>query len=88
MTKKIAYSPCSSVRGPWIPEGTTSFTWSLVWNRQRRFHHQLAPANCSSPARPNYERPADSGGNNVYNVTVRASDGSLTGTKDITVTVN
>ena len=36
---------------------------------------------------PNYERPADSGGNNVYNVTVRASDGSLTGTKDVTVTV-
>ena len=37
---------------------------------------------------PDYERPADSGGNNVYNVTVLASDGSLTGTKDITVTVN
>ena len=36
---------------------------------------------------PNYERPADSGGNNVYNVTVRASDGSLTGTKDVTATV-
>ena len=36
---------------------------------------------------PDYERPADSGGNNVYNVTVRASDGSLTGTKDVTATV-
>ena len=37
---------------------------------------------------PDFERPADSGGKNVYNVTVRASDGSLTGTKEVTVTVN
>ena len=36
---------------------------------------------------PDYERPADSGRNNEYNVTVRASDGSLTGSLDVTVTV-
>ena len=67
------------------PEGTTSFTWSLSGSDRGDFTitgGQLQFANT-----PNYERPADSGGNNVYNVTVRASDGSLTGTKDVIVTV-
>ena len=36
---------------------------------------------------PDYEQPADSGGDNVYNVTVQASDGRNTGTLDVTVTV-
>ena len=36
---------------------------------------------------PDFESPADSGGNNVYDVQVRASDGSLTGTLDVAVTV-
>ncbi len=36
---------------------------------------------------PDYEQPADSGRDNVYNVTVQASDGRNTGTLDVTVTV-
>ena len=36
---------------------------------------------------PDYERPADSGSNNVYNFSVRASDGSLYGYLPVTVTV-
>ena len=36
---------------------------------------------------PDHERPADSGGNNVYEVTVRASDGRVYGAHDVTVTV-
>ena len=36
---------------------------------------------------PNYEMPADDDGNNSYNVTVKVSDGSLTDTRDVTVTV-
>ncbi|MEO7221004.1 MAG: FG-GAP-like repeat-containing protein [Devosia sp.] len=36
---------------------------------------------------PNFEAPADAGGNNVYNISVVASDGSLTDTKAVTVTV-
>ena len=36
---------------------------------------------------PNYESPTDAGADNVYNVTVRVSDGSLTATKDVAVTV-
>ena len=69
------------------PEGvTTTFTWSLGGTDRGDFTisetGQLQFANT-----PDYERPADSGGNNIYNVTVRASDGSLTGTKDVTATV-
>ncbi|MFZ2333976.1 MAG: cadherin domain-containing protein, partial [Sideroxyarcus sp.] len=36
---------------------------------------------------PNYEAPADVGGNNVYNVTVQVSDGVNTDSQAITVTV-
>ena len=36
---------------------------------------------------PDFESPADSGGNNVYEVTVRAGDGNSHGTRDVVVTV-
>ena len=36
---------------------------------------------------PDHERPADSNRDNVYEVTVRASDGRVYGTHDVTVTV-
>ena len=36
---------------------------------------------------PNYERPADANRDNEYEVTVRASDGRVYGTYDVTVTV-
>jgi predicted outer membrane repeat protein len=38
-------------------------------------------------AAPDYEMPTDVGANNVYNVTVQVSDGSLTDTQAIAVTV-
>ena len=38
-------------------------------------------------AAPDYENPTDVGGNNVYDVTVQVSDGSLTDTQAISVTV-
>ena len=38
-------------------------------------------------AAPSYESPGDAGGNNVYDVTVQVSDGSLTDTQAIAVTV-
>ncbi len=37
---------------------------------------------------PNFEAPTDNGGNNVYDVIVRVSDGSLSDTQAIAVTVN
>src|SRR5439155_1075051 len=36
---------------------------------------------------PDYEAPTDAGGDNVYDVTVQVSDGSLTDTQAIAVTV-
>ena len=36
---------------------------------------------------PNFEAPTDSGRDNVYNVTVQASDGSLPATQAVTVTI-
>src|SRR5450631_2041240 len=36
---------------------------------------------------PDYENPTDAGGNNVYDVTVKVSDGTLTDTQAIAVTV-
>ena len=39
-------------------------------------------------AAPDFESPADAGGNNVYDVTVQVSDGSNTDTQAIAVTVS
>ena len=69
------------------PEGaTTTFTWSLSGNDRNDFaigsNGLLQFANA-----PDFESPADSGRNNEYNVQVRASDGSQTGTLDVTVIV-
>src|SRR5207249_2089397 len=36
---------------------------------------------------PNFEAPADAGANNVYDVQVKVSDGTLTDTQNIAVTV-
>ena len=36
---------------------------------------------------PDFEAPADAGGNNVYDVIVQASDGTLTDTQAIAVAV-
>ena len=69
------------------PEGATSFTWSLGGTDSSDFEISTTGV-LNFKNIPDFERPSDSGGKNVYNVIVRASDGSLTGTKDVTVTVN
>lgn len=38
-------------------------------------------------ASPNFERPTDTGGDNVYDIKVVASDGNLEDVKDVTITV-
>ena len=73
------------------PEGAAStFTWSLSGTDRGDFDIDSNTGALRFKSAPDYERPADSGGNNVYNVQVRASDNgtpALTGTLDITVTV-
>ena len=64
----------------------TSFTWSLEGDDADDFAiDQGGVLTFSAP--PDYEDPADSGGNNVYQVTVVASDRAKRGTLDVTVTV-
>ena len=69
------------------PEGaTTTFTWSLGGTDRGDFEISSTGALTFNNV-PDYDRPADSGGNNEYDVQIRVYDGSLTGTLDVTVTV-
>ena len=71
------------------PEGTAStFTWSLSGSDSGDFNISQ-DGELTFRNTPDYERPADSGGNNEYLVTVRATDeGGLRGSLDVMVTVN
>ncbi len=69
------------------PEGvTSSFTWSLAGTDSGDFEIS-ASGELTFKNVPDYDIPADAGGNNEYNVQIRAYDGSLTGTLDVSVTV-
>ena len=71
------------------PEGsTTTFTWSVSGTDGGDFTINRDTGVLTFRNLPDYERPADSGGNNEYLVQVRASDGQDTGTLDVMVTVN
>jgi serralysin len=52
-----------------------------------RFSINATTGALSFNAAPDYEAPADANGDNVYDVTVQASDGTLTDTQAIAVTV-
>ena len=70
------------------PEGaTTNITWSLGGTDRGDFEiSDAGVVTFKNP--PDYERPADSGGNNEYLVTVIATEeGGLRGTLDVTISV-
>ena len=60
----------------WSTSGTDGGDFTIDESGQLRFRNT-----------PDYERPADSGRDNVYNFSVRASDGRLYGYLPVTVTV-
>ena len=65
---------------------TSTVTWSLTGDDSGDFSiSNSGELTFSSP--PDYESPSDSDSDNVYNVTINASDGTNTGTLDVTVTV-
>ena len=66
------------------PENAT-ITWSLAGTDAADF--SISGGALSFSATPNYESPADSNTDNVYSVTVQASDGTNTGALEVTVTV-
>jgi Ca2+-binding RTX toxin-like protein len=84
-----------------IPENTTTvatlaatdaegqaLTWSLVAGGDAaRFTINAATGALAFAAAPDFETPLDLGANNVYNLTVQVSDGSLAATQAIAVSV-
>ena len=68
------------------PEGDSTITWTLGGTDRGDF--DITGGVLTFKSAPDYERPADSGRNNEYSIQIRANDGSLTGTKNVTVTVS
>ncbi|WP_036307174.1 DUF4347 domain-containing protein, partial [Methyloglobulus morosus] len=70
-------------------DGATTFTYSISGGVDAsKFAINSATGALSFLTAPNFELPTDTGSNNVYDVTVQVSDGSLTDTQDISVTIN
>ncbi len=73
-------------------EATTTFTWSLAGDDSDDFAISSSGVLTFDPA-PNFEVPTDTGGDNTYSVTVRATDDSatdpdaMTGEFEVEVTV-
>jgi VCBS repeat-containing protein len=69
------------------PDGSSVLTYSLSGSDASRFTISSAGA-LSFASTPDYESPADNGGNNVYNVSVGVSDGSISSTVALVITVS
>ena len=67
------------------PDGD-GVTWNIAGTDAARFSIS-ASGELSFRTSPDYEAPNDANGNNVYEVTVRASDGNLVSTLDVEITV-
>ncbi|MCZ8276832.1 MAG: FG-GAP-like repeat-containing protein [Acetobacteraceae bacterium] len=68
------------------PEGAT-LTWSLSGADQALFNINATTGAVTFKAAPNFEAPADAGGNNVYDIIVTASDGALNTSQNVAVAV-
>ena len=66
--------------------GTSTITWSLSGDDSGDFSISSAGV-LSFSTSPDYESPVDADTDNVYQVTIQASDGTNTATLDVTVTV-
>jgi len=70
-----------------VDAGTT-FTYSISGGVDAaKFSINATTGVLTFVSAPNFESPTDVGGNNVYDVQVRTSDGTLTAVQDIAVTV-
>jgi VCBS repeat-containing protein len=68
------------------PEEGTALTYSLTGTDASLFNINNSGLVTFKTA-PNFESPKDNGGNNIYDIVVNASDGSLTTTKAVAITV-
>jgi hypothetical protein len=62
-------------------------TYSLSGSDASRFTISSAGA-LSFASTPDYESPLDAGGNNIYNVSVAVSDGAISSTLALVITVS
>ncbi|HWP97544.1 MAG TPA: stalk domain-containing protein [Syntrophomonadaceae bacterium] len=71
------------------PDGGTTITWSITGGADAAlFTINGSTGAVTFKSAPNYESPGDSGGNNIYNITVKATDnGGLWDTGDVAITV-
>jgi Ca2+-binding RTX toxin-like protein/carbon monoxide dehydrogenase subunit G len=71
------------------PDAGSMLTHSIVGGAEAaRFTVKSSSGALSFVPAPDHEKPTDAGGNNVYDVTVQISDGALTDTQAIAVTVS
>jgi uncharacterized delta-60 repeat protein len=67
---------------------TPTLTYSIVGGADAAlFGINSSTGELTFLAAPDFEQPKDSGADNIYNLTVQASDGMLTATQDVSVTV-
>ena len=69
------------------PDAGASLTYSISGADASLFDINATTGVVTFKSSPNYEAPGDAGGNNVYDVKVTASDGTLSSTKDVAITV-
>ena len=69
------------------PDGSSVLTYSLSGSDASRFTISSS-GSLSFASAPDYESPADTGGNNIYNVSVAVSDGAISSTVALVITVS
>ncbi|MFZ4068935.1 MAG: cadherin domain-containing protein, partial [Caulobacterales bacterium] len=69
------------------PDATTRLTYSISGADAARFDIDATNGVLTFLAPPNYEAPTDAGANNVYDITITASDGALSDSRALAVTV-
>jgi VCBS repeat-containing protein len=70
------------------PDAATALSYAIAGGTDAaKFTINASTGALAFISAPNFEAPTDSGGNNVYDVIVKVSDGSLTDTQSIAVTV-
>jgi Ca2+-binding RTX toxin-like protein len=69
------------------PDAGTTLSYSLSGSDAALFNIDSSTGVVTFKSSPNFEAPADAGGNNVYDVTVTASDGTLSNAKAVQISV-
>ena len=70
------------------PDASTTLSYSISGGADAAlFNISASTGAVTFKASPNFEAPKDVGANNVYDIVVQASDGSLTATKSVAITV-